>query len=695
MNVRLAACEPCRSAKLACGHERPRCVRCQDRGQGEDCAYRTRPFKRKRLQQAQQVQHQRDPSTPDETSVSRPPSPSPHHHRYPNPGFLGSSSHSTIFSHVSSRANNSNNASLRDDPGQMLPPYSAVNPPSDKATTEKGIYALSQVELLKTSELKILVEVWLSKDVNLPFAGPFVSGCAQAVLDMVERSTSLNPQSGESRTWVSECFDTLLKNSLTPIIFRRDSSVAEFVSQFYSDNVRWETLGIFFAAATRATLDLPFFPQLYSTEEQRHKLITTLTRIGDCCLETCLGLDCLNDLQLVLQYENFIVHSQVYGDQSYHSWRRMGDLASSLFALGYHENIDEIPEVPNFVAQLRKAAFSRIYAADKNLAIFLGRPPRIIKTYCFFQLPSNIPGLWDTDSTTASTAGGLLPHDIHTNPYDLGRADQINYTADTRWSAMCASVKEEILELFRDRDPHHQAENASIIRSRAEEQWQTLPPHFKLMTSLKDCHLGPFERDFLVGTRLDHLHILFLLCLVSLRHISEPDDSLLKVAVEMLSLVVETIVLRERLVNSGTCLIWKVALYGLPAAGIISLALLNPSSGKSIRPLLRSKMLQDLSVLVAEVRTGAFIQAGEPNFALFSRATQTIQILLNIMMGGELAPKLPEAEPTPLPQHLNSDPIEDWDPWISNDPWEFEIDFWANLAAHPSLQGIGEQNGEL
>jgi hypothetical protein len=198
----------------------------------------------------------------------------------------------------------------------MLPSYSVGNLPIDKAASEKGIYALSQLELLKVSELKALVEVWLSKDVNLPLAGPFVSSCAQAVLDMVERSTSHNPQSVQSRTWVSERFDILLKNSLTPIVFRRDSSVADFVSQFYGDNVRWETLGIFSAAATRATLDLPFFPQLYSTEQERRKLIMTLTRITDRCLETCLGLDCLNDLQLILQYENAIIYSQVYGDQS-------------------------------------------------------------------------------------------------------------------------------------------------------------------------------------------------------------------------------------------------------------------------------------------------------------------------------------------------------------------------------------------
>lgn len=82
------------------------------------------------------------------------------------------------------------------------------------------------------------------------------------------------------------------------------------------DNVRWESTGIFLAAASRAALDIPFFPALYKSEEQRRDIIRDLARLGDDCLEVCLGLDCLNDLQLVLQYENFIVYSQVYGDQS-------------------------------------------------------------------------------------------------------------------------------------------------------------------------------------------------------------------------------------------------------------------------------------------------------------------------------------------------------------------------------------------
>lgn len=99
--------------------------------------------------------------------------------------------------------------------------------------------------------------------------------------------------------------------------------------------------------------------------------------------------------------------------------------------------------------------------------------------------------------------------------------------------------------------------SSSELRSNVEQQWLALPRQYKLGTSLRDCPLSPFERDFLVSTRLDYLHTILLLDMVAVQHISEPGDSLLVTAREMLSHVVDTVVLRERLVNSGTCLIWK------------------------------------------------------------------------------------------------------------------------------------------
>ena len=98
----------------------------------------------------------------------------------------------------------------------------------------------------------------------------------------------------------------------------------------------------------------------------------------------------------------------------------------------------------------------------------------------------------------------------------------------------------------------------SEIANRAEAQWQALPDHFRLSGSLKQCPQSPFERDFLVSTRLNHLHVLFLLRLVLFNCLAEPDNSIVEIAQQMLALVVEAILFRDHLANSGTGLIWKV-----------------------------------------------------------------------------------------------------------------------------------------
>lgn len=82
--------------------------------------------------------------------------------------------------------------------------------------------------------------------------------------------------------------------------------------------------------------------------------------------------------------------------------------------------------------------------------------------------------------------------------------------------------------------------------------------HFRLESSLKQCAQSPFQRDFLAHVRLTHLHVLFLLRLLLLNTLSEPDIPIIETAGQMLALVVEIILLREQLTNSGTGLIWKV-----------------------------------------------------------------------------------------------------------------------------------------
>jgi hypothetical protein len=97
---------------------------------------------------------------------------------------------------------------------------------------------------------------------------------------------------------------------------RADDTIETFCGLFCRTSARWETLGIFFTAVSRATIDVAQFDGLYNSEQERRALRRLAMRFSDSCLDIALSLDCLNDLQLILQYENFILHSLVDGDQS-------------------------------------------------------------------------------------------------------------------------------------------------------------------------------------------------------------------------------------------------------------------------------------------------------------------------------------------------------------------------------------------
>lgn len=109
---------------------------------------------------------------------------------------------------------------------------------------------------------------------------------------------------------------SLLNNSAQALKITAEVTLGTFIGQFCGHKSRLETLGLFLAAVARATVDISFFPPVYSTEDSRITLQSIVTRLNDRIIDLCLLLDSLNDLQLILQFEHFVVHSNVSGDQS-------------------------------------------------------------------------------------------------------------------------------------------------------------------------------------------------------------------------------------------------------------------------------------------------------------------------------------------------------------------------------------------
>lgn len=111
----------------------------------------------------------------------------------------------------------------------------------------------------------------------------------------------------------------------------------------------------------------------------------------------------------------------------FESWRKLGDLSSSVFALGYHQELECNGPVPQFLKSIRQAAFASSYSADKNVSIFLGRPPRISRKFCHFR---------------------QLSLDAYYS-HEWGPETRLDLFADARWAALCAILKEDIIvELF-------------------------------------------------------------------------------------------------------------------------------------------------------------------------------------------------------------------------------------------------------
>lgn len=95
----------------------------------------------------------------------------------------------------------------------------------------------------------------------------------------------------------------------------------------------------------------------------------------------------------------------------------------------------------------------------------------------------------------------------------------------------------------------------------------------------------------------------------------------------------------------------------------------------------RTKILQDLSVFVAEIQIGTIVQPGDPNFALLSKAAQTIQRFLDSFHSDSLPVQA-------VPDQSRDEGGDDWAALLSQDLWDFEAGFWQNLADHPSLLAV-------
>lgn len=127
-------------------------------------------------------------------------------------------------------------------------------------------------------------------------------------------------------------------------------------------------------------------------------------------------------------------------------------MTSCLSALGYHESLRSASSSPPFLVQLRNIAFARAYSGDKNVSIFLGRPPRMYSKFC------RIKSIIDELSVEVEKPSPRADTVTRQSEYS-------EFVLETWWTASCALLKEQILELRSLRDEAERNEKARFVTS--------------------------------------------------------------------------------------------------------------------------------------------------------------------------------------------------------------------------------------
>ncbi|KAJ5917134.1 hypothetical protein N7466_010688 [Penicillium verhagenii] len=348
-NGQLWSCEPCRKSKLRCDHASPVCGRCIRRDRKHLCVYHPSPLTR--LTQATTARDNPlslPPRAPKTRENGRPPltrainsREKPREKSTPVPPPIESTELSTILDDWCQKqptvqtpgflGHTSYNDAFRDsDSGLELGSLS----PSPETfamnieNVQRGARALALLKHLPLYREMLLAryKVWEGWTIGRPIT--------LMILGQTEEMwSSVQCDEADETKQTLLLSKRLFEKQTQPIDIHSETRWTEFVS---SVTGRWETLGLLF---------------------------------------TLIGL---------------AADSTPRDSGGHRAWRKLGDLATTLFAFGLHQ---QSTNLPFFLKEIRQRTMIAAYAVDKSGATFLGRPPLISRQYCDLPMPLDLS--WD------------------------------------------------------------------------------------------------------------------------------------------------------------------------------------------------------------------------------------------------------------------------------------------------------------
>ncbi|KAF2715841.1 hypothetical protein K431DRAFT_324170 [Polychaeton citri CBS 116435] len=492
----------------------------------------------------------------------------------------------------------------------------------------------------------------------------------------------------EQLRWLSEL---VWRNTRRPFGMHGKMTAEEWAKSATGRNLRWEVVGnvlsmVGLIAANLSNWDA-IFDSIRDSFIDRGTFVERMRKASEFCATFCYESEALNDLYLCFMYEELVLIECLKGDTHYAAWQRTGEMCDAVVALGLHQGNEPDADTPFFMAQLRKKIFAVVYGHDKILSTFLGRPPRLSYRYCKMEMPLDL-----SDKEVISEGPELEAALRSLNSKGWSTSGRINRLTWMRFWFQHSRLREDILEIALGSDePQEVLQRAQSIRRRMDSLHDSCPDFIKIppeqivnQTDMQNVSSWNFARPDKPQSQLNAIYTLcihggfthteFLLQRAIVNRTRSDTKSLIPIARKLLSIVLLGQSKRDFFQNLQGDLVYILAMYGLPSAGVLAIELLKQEQTRQYTPdiLPRSEVIQDLSVYISALAT---VHPGDGNYTICAQGRRALKRVLDQI----LAPSLPSiiAAPTDAPPALDDMGLDfpysndaDFLSWLDNVEWD-------------------------
>ncbi|KAF2003421.1 hypothetical protein P154DRAFT_86277 [Amniculicola lignicola CBS 123094] len=679
-NGKPRSCEPCRISKIRCGHETPKCHKCQARGMEEQCFYHPAPMTkppgtpRKQSEPRRRVvrpryseqadtrghgdhapidgnldtTHQTQaplgglldtiqrssesdirstitnphsssivwPTPPDSMSIGVQRSPEASRSYY-----LGSTSYASVFAEEQPIPDSLHEQSIQR--ADETPP--ALSNAYGSRHCHIGVGRSIISKLYPFSLFERSVELYFELNKACAIVGPLVTLAMPQLRIDLERltQTASNPYAS---------YVEITRNTIRPLKVPSSMLASEFHTLFTGQNLRWETLGlILILAGSNAQFTPPDHPLFLLSNGQRinkEDFIEDMIHTSNACINLCQIHGAVNDIMVWLIYMNMLVTSNFYGDNYHGVWRGMGATTSALYAEGIHCENKGFEE-PFFLREARRRIYIAVYRSDKTLATFFGRPPMMNGHYTDRKLPL------DLDDNVITTSDPQVLADT------LAKLDSEGWNTDGKLTSsswprvrfQLSKLKERMLEqsLAGEADVDI-VDKLKDLCSDLRRTWEALPGHLRYDLYNEDLvwmDLGHSMTLRMIAVYLEYLHMDFQLQRLMRRESQLAVPGLLEISMRLTNTVLVFNKQRNQAYEIMRHFPTIILFYCLPSAGVLALELRRCTLENVPLPgtVSRADIIRNLSVLISCLEWA--ILPGDGNHNLCNELNKMLALVLD------------------------------------------------------------------